>query len=197
MIIAGYDISYSKHDPDLAVAALSLFNDAGKVIEEHIETVTPGFPYEPGKLYLREKIGLDILLPRVQNPIDVLVIDGNGTIHPEKFGAACRYHQLYKLDTIGIAKNLLSGTFQDLAPAAGSKSPVILAEEHIGYAYRAATDVKPIFISTGCALTQDHAVEIVTKFHNGFRIPEITRRPDMASRERLRTIEGPVNRPNH
>lgn len=191
MIIAGYDISYSKHDLKLAVAALSLFNDAGEVVEELIEEVSPDYPYEPGKLYLREKIGLDILLPKVQNLIDVLVIDGNGTIHPEKFGAACHYHRLYDLDTIGIAKNLLSGSYQDLSTVVGSKSPVLLDGEAVGYAYRSATDVKPIFISTGCALTQDQAVEIVAKFLNGFRIPEITRRPDMASRERLRSLEGP------
>lgn len=190
MIIAGYDISYSKHNPALAVAALSLFNDAGELVEEHVDEVTPGYPYEPGKLYLREKVGLDLFLPRLRNPIDVLVIDGNGTIHPQKFGAACQYHKLYNLNTVGCAKNLLSGHHDVLPPDAGSKSPVLLDGDHVGYAYRSATQVKPIFISTGCALTQDQAVEIVAKFCQGFRIPEITRRPDMASRERLRTLEG-------
>jgi deoxyribonuclease V len=190
MITAGYDISYSKYDSELAVACLSIFDDDGALIEELIEEVTPGYPYKPGKLYLREKIGLDVLLPRASHKIDCLVIDGNGTLHHRKFGAACEYHSLYQVDTIGCAKNLLTGNFDNLAQGTGSKAAVVMNDEVIGYAFRSAANVKPVFISTGCALTQDRAVEIVARFCRGFRIPEVTRRPDMASRERLRKVEG-------
>lgn len=189
MIIAGYDISYSKTS-ELAVACVSVFNDAGELIEEQLCDFEPDFPYIPGQLYKREIGGLERLLPVLEQRPEVLVIDGCGTMHPDKFGAACQYHKIFGLSTVGCAKNLLCGEHEALATAQGSKSRVMLEGEHVGYVFRSAEGVKPVYISSGCDLSQDEAVAIVARFCQGFRVPEVTRRPDMASRARLRELEA-------
>lgn len=194
MIIAGYDVSYAKHR-ELAIAWLTLFAEDGSILEEHHCRYAPRFPYVPGELYRRERLGLDTLLPRLTAAIDCLVIDGCGTLHPQQNGAACRYAELYDLPrSVGCAKNLLVGDHGPLDEAQGSEAAVMLAGERIGTVYRSAAGVKPVYISAGGGLSQDAAVAIIAPFCRGFRIPEVIRRPDLASRQRLRELESRLDR---
>lgn len=187
MIVAGYDVSYSKYETK-AVACLSVFDADHQVIEEYMTDYCPSEEYVPGQLWKREVEGLETLLPMVNSTIDCLVIDGCGTIHPDRFGAACEYSQRFGIPTIGCAKSLFVGEFGELASEKGSKTAITLDGDLVGFAFRSATDVKPIFISSGCDMSQEAAVGVIEQFCYAYRIPEVTRRPDMASRKRLREL---------
>lgn len=190
MFIAGYDITYSTQSSQ-AIACASVFSKDGELVEEIHAIFEPEVEYIPGRLYLREQKGLDLLLPRLEHGIEFLVIDGNGTIHPKKYGAACTYAERFDLKTAGCAKKLLVGEYEEPDREAGSRSPIHYEGEIVGYALRSATDVNPVFVSTGCpdTVSQDEAVDLVYSFCRGFRIPEITRRPDIRSRELMRELE--------
>jgi deoxyribonuclease V len=50
----------------------------------------------------------------LKNSYDVLLIDGQGNLHPRKFGLACYIDIILDKPTIGVAKNLLCGlTFEN------------------------------------------------------------------------------------
>uniref|UniRef100_A0A0E0GWV4 Endonuclease V n=1 Tax=Oryza nivara TaxID=4536 RepID=A0A0E0GWV4_ORYNI len=90
--IGGVDISFSKEDPSTACAALVVL-DAGtlEVVHEEFDVVRLQVPYIPGFLAFRE----------------VLMVDGNGLLHPRGFGLACHLGVLADLPTIGVGKNVL------------------------------------------------------------------------------------------
>lgn len=185
MFIGGYDVSYAK-ESGIAAACLTVFDENQGVIEEHLAEYVPEYDYIPGKLYLREKKGLELLLPKVGHQMSLLVIDGNASIHPEKSGAGCKYAEIFSLPTVGVAKKLMVGHYDSVGRKKGSKSKIIYDDEHVGYAFRSVDDVKPIFISCGKDLSLDQSVEIILPFCNGYRIPKVIRRPDIVSRKYLR-----------
>ncbi len=90
--VAGLDIS-SKDE--MHVAALSVMDLDGNAIGSLYHLGVPGLPYIPGLLFYREA---PLLLPLIheaqtsgmigQNTL--LVLDGNGTLHPKRAGLACQ-----------------------------------------------------------------------------------------------------------
>ncbi|MBT5021932.1 hypothetical protein HOK51_03600 [Candidatus Woesearchaeota archaeon] len=191
MIFAGYDVSYSK-ESNLAVACLCIFENQD-FVNSFTQEFVPTNNYVPGKLYLREQKGLDLLLPKLKQTnksIDVLVIDGNGTIHPNLFGAACEYNKAFQIKTMGVAKNYLVGDYEEPDLKQFSKSRINITNKFAGYAFRSADDVKPIYVSSGCKeLSSEDAVKIIEPFCIGYRIPELTRQPDIISRRVLKHQE--------
>lgn len=60
-------------------------------------------PYVPGRLAEREApILFDLIsqLPEKYRP-ELLFVDGNGTLHPRRYGLACRVGELARIPTIG------------------------------------------------------------------------------------------------
>uniref|UniRef100_A0A8C0IJN5 Endonuclease V n=1 Tax=Bubo bubo TaxID=30461 RepID=A0A8C0IJN5_BUBBB len=71
-------------------------------------------PYVAGFLAFREVPFLVEAVQRLQQeserlllPHRVLLVDGNGLLHPRGFGVACHLGVLTDLPCIGVAKNLL------------------------------------------------------------------------------------------
>lgn len=111
--IGGVDISFSKEDPSTACAALVVL-DAGtlEVVHEEFDVVRLQVPYIPGFLAFREAPILLGLLEKMKTNNQhfypqVLMVDGNGLLHPRGFGLACHLGVLADLPTIGVGKNVL------------------------------------------------------------------------------------------
>ncbi|MBC7128775.1 MAG: endonuclease V [Thermoplasmatales archaeon] len=101
--LAGVDVAYGKYAYGAYVECENYNITKVKVTRKKIE-----FPYIPTYLAYRELPVLQDLIKN-ENP-DVVLVDGNGLLHPRFFGIACHFGVINNLPTIGVAKKLLTGS---------------------------------------------------------------------------------------
>ncbi|XP_050363851.1 uncharacterized protein LOC126782615 isoform X2 [Argentina anserina] len=110
--VGGVDISYSKQDTSMACGTLVVLDiHTLQVVYEDHSLVTLTVPYVPGFLAFREAPVLLELLEKMKASASLfypqlLMVDGNGILHPRGFGLACHLGIVANLPTIGIGKNL-------------------------------------------------------------------------------------------
>ncbi len=103
--VTGLDVSYSEVKACVALVRMDV--ESLEVVEVRCAIGEVRFPYIPGYLGYRE-------LPMVRKVYevsdhDVLLIDGQGVLHPRGFGIACQVGVCLNAATIGAAKSLLTG----------------------------------------------------------------------------------------
>ncbi|XAR57659.1 Deoxyribonuclease V [Bertholletia excelsa] len=205
--VGGVDISFSKNDPFIACGALVVLDlYTLQVVYDDYSVVRLHTPYVPGFLAFREAPILLELLERMKNCAhpsypQLLMVDGNGVLHPQGFGLACHLGVLANLPTIGIGKNLhhVDGLTQSrvrqLLEAKGSfDDDIITLTGDSGHIWGAAIQstlgsVKPIFISVGHRVSLATAIKIV-KMTCKYRVPEPIRQADIRSRDYLQKHQG-------
>ncbi|KAH1094297.1 hypothetical protein AAZX31_14G119500 [Glycine max] len=166
--VGGVDISFSKDDPSRACGTLVVLDfHTLQVLYQDFSLVTLQVPYVPGFLAFREAPVLLQLLEKMKrsnNPFypQLLMVDGNGILHPRGFGLACHIGVEANLPTIGIGKNAMRST-------QGS--------------------IKPIFISIGHKISLQTAIMIV-QMTCKYRVPEPIRQADIRSRDYIRKLEA-------
>lgn len=138
------------------------------------------FPYVPGLLSFREIPALLAAFDQLRNAPDLIFCDGQGYAHPRRFGLACHLGVLLDCPTIGVAKSRLIGEYREPARRAGSAAPLLDGEsgEVIGSVVRTATDVKPVYVSTGHRVSLPRAVRLTLAVSDGYRVPRPTRDAD-------------------
>ncbi|KAJ4930473.1 hypothetical protein NE237_008260 [Protea cynaroides] len=205
--VGGVDLSFSKDDASIACGALVVVDlENLNVIYDDFSVVRLQIPYIPGFLAFREApVLLELLEKMKQNahPFypQLLMVDGNGILHPRGFGLACHLGVMANLPTIGIGKNLhhVDGLTQsgvkelleanencarDLIPLTGN------SDYTWGVAMRSTEgSLKPIFISIGHRVSVDTAVKVV-KMTCKYRVPEPIRQADIRSRDYLQKHTG-------
>ncbi|KAG9450137.1 hypothetical protein H6P81_010102 [Aristolochia fimbriata] len=188
--IGGVDISFSKDDPDVACGALVILNiDDLRIVYDDFAVVKLETPYVPGFLAFREAPILLGLLEKMKQrsyPFypQLLMVDGNGILHPRGFGLACHLGVFADIPTIGVGKNLhhvdgltISGVKQlfDSKTNGGDSNLVTLTGNSgsiLGAAMRATSEsFKPIFVSVGHRISLETAIEVV-KICCKYRVPE-------------------------
>ncbi|XP_054702211.1 endonuclease V isoform X5 [Grus americana] len=113
--VGGVDLSYIKGDDTRACASLVVLSYPAlevTVLYEDCRMVAVSAPYVPGFLAFREVPFLVEAVQRLQQEEpklkpQVLLVDGNGLLHPRGFGVACHLGVLTDLPCVGVAKNLL------------------------------------------------------------------------------------------
>lgn len=176
--VAGVDVSYTEHRC-FCVAVVLDYNTLD-VIEIKKVSQKVSSPYVPGCFMLRESMPIFSALEKLENKFDVLLIDGNGLLHPRNFGLAC--HVGFHLDkpTIGVAKKLLCGNIRDDSKVVSKGNKVM------GYALSMQTwqSLKNIYISVGHKIALPTAVKIVKSVtKNNQTMPEPIRLADRLSKE--------------
>lgn len=173
--VAGCDISFDKGS-DVVYAGVVVLKLPELVEVARGTAVTKViFPYIPGLLSFRESPAVLEAWNHLDTVPDVIMVDGQGFAHPRRFGIACHLGLLLDLPSIGCAKSLLVGKFEEPAPEAGSYSPLVDREETLGVALRTEDRVSPVFISIGHRVTLEDAIRLVMTCTKGYRIPEPTR----------------------
>jgi deoxyribonuclease V len=111
---------------------------------------------------------------------DLIVCDAHGIAHPKHVGMATHLGIALDKPTIGCAKKRLVGQYNKdkLGDGRGSKEPLILNGETIGYALRTQNGIKPVFVSTGHKVSAQTACNWVLKLTPAYRLPETTRQAD-------------------
>jgi deoxyribonuclease V len=176
--VAGADISYNKFSSTVYAGIVLLsYPDMKPLAYSLIETEIK-FPYVPGYLAFREIPAIKIAYDQLSEKPDVMIMDGQGIVHPRKMGVASHFGLLENIPAIGCGKTMLFGKYDDLAEEKFSISPIYSKDEILGYALRTQTAINPVFISPGHLVTLDQTVEIMKNCTGKYRIPEPTRLAD-------------------
>lgn len=173
--IAGADISYNK-DSNLFYAAIVVLNYPQMTLKGYaLTTGISDFPYVPGFLGFREVPTL--LKAWEQLPIkpDVVVLDGQGILHPRRMGIASHFGVLTHQATIGCAKSSLYGKYKMPSSIKYSFSEMHEESTLLGYALRTKDNNKPVYISPGYGLSLPKSLLVMKKCVGKYRIPEPTR----------------------
>lgn len=204
-LIGGVDISFIKGSDTDACAALVIVEvDSLSVVYSACRRVVLTAPYVPGYLAFREVGFLVELLNELRATApellpQTILVDGNGILHPNRFGLACHLGVLSGIPTVGVGKSLhhvdglTKKSISDLSKtchASGAHALLVGDSGAIWGAVLRTTDpaagqFKPVVISVGHGITLDSALTIVRRCTR-HRIPEPVRQADLRSREWLR-----------
>lgn len=184
--VAGIDLGYdAANDTSRAVVVVLSFPELELL--ESAEALLPiQFPYVPGLLSFRETPVAIKALEKLSLTPDVILCDGQGCAHPRRFGIACHIGLIADVPTIGVAKSLLVGKFENLGETRGSVAPLIHRKEQVGVALRTKDKVHPLFVSVGNRVSLETATEIVLQCAPKYRLPETTRLADKMASYRKR-----------
>lgn len=154
--IGGVDVAYPINEFEEACAAyVAVDYTTHKIVEQHVADKISVFPYIPGYLAYRETPILDAVLQKIRNKPTLLMVDGNGILHPRRCGIASFIGVTYDLTTIGVAKSKLLGEQnQDI---------VYVDDEPRARCLRAGRATKPIFISPGHKISLESSYQITKK----------------------------------
>jgi deoxyinosine 3'endonuclease (endonuclease V) len=208
--IAGMDISASKTHPDIAIVALVVcdFKNNFKVLYEKFEFVKMTQPYVPGFLAFREVDHLIKLIDDLKNfkpellP-QLILTDGNGILHSNRFGLACHLGVLSSIPTIGCGKTVFSVdgitkySVKEASKGLYKGGDFIYLKgnsESIWGAALRCTDhsIDPIIVNIGHKISLDSAINLVNKCCL-FRVPEPIRIADKKSRNLIKEFEKRKN----
>ncbi|XP_015998794.1 endonuclease V isoform X4 [Rousettus aegyptiacus] len=190
--VGGLDVSFVKGDSVSACASLVVLSYPKlEVLYEDCRMVSLTAPYVPGFLAFREGPFLVDAVQRLQEKEphlspQVLLVDGNGVLHPRGFGVACHLGVHTDLPSIGVAKKLLQVDGLEnnalhkekirLLQAGGDTFPLTGGSGAVlGMALRSHDhSTKPLYVSVGHKMSLEAAVRLVRSCCR-FRIPEPVR----------------------
>lgn len=178
-LVAGVDVSYGRREswgPQRAVAAYVLCEVmTGAVVWSTTLLGEVSFPYIPGYLAFRE-------LPLLIEVIDqarqadrlapLVLVDGNGWLHPRRAGIATQLGVHARCATLGVGKHLLCGRLEFLADEPGARSSVIHEGEVVATALRPRTGGAPFYVSVGTGVDQETATTLAWNLCREHRVPE-------------------------
>jgi len=172
--IAGVDVSYL--EKNLACAVIVVFSYPELQLIEIVHSIKKiHFPYIPGFLSFREGPVVATSLQRLKSMPQIFFFDGQGIAHPRGMGLASHVGILYNIVSIGVAKSLLVGQYEEPPMEKGQYSWILYHDQIIGAALRSKKDVKPVFVSPGHRIDLLGSIEWTLKVSGKYRIPEPTR----------------------
>jgi deoxyribonuclease V len=169
--VAAADASYNKFSEWLYAAVVVVRAGTFEVIERAGVVAEARFPYVPGLLSFREAPAVLDAFARLKTRPDVVLCDGQGIAHPRRVGLACHLGLWLGLPTIGCAKSLLCGQYDEPGPDRGDRSPLVDRDEVIGSVVRTRSRVRPLYVSPGHLCDLDGAVSVVLATTVKYRLP--------------------------
>ena len=179
--IAGVDIAFEGTTGFGAVVILTY--PELQVLDQAVVEAPVPIPYIPGLLSFREIPIVLRAFEKIREMPDVIFVDGQGTLHPRRFGIACHLGLTLDVPTVGCAKSLLCGSYPEPGPEKGDYSFVEHKNDRIGVALRTRTRTKEIFVSVGHKISIENAIELTLSISPKYRIPEPTRHADRLAGE--------------
>jgi len=162
-VVAGADNAYVKTDgATTGYAAAVIFDFPGlDLIETSLAERPVTFPYVPGLLSFRETPAVLAAFAGITHEPDAVLVDGHGYAHPRRAGFASHLGLLLDRPTIGCAKSVLVGRYEEPGPAFGDHTPLLDHGEVIGAAVRTRPGHAPLFVSVGHKISLETAIAVV------------------------------------
>ena len=174
--IAGADISFNKFESTVYAGIVVLSLPSLEVVEEVGVVSETKFPYVPGLLSFRETPSVLEAWEKLKTEPDAVMFDGQGIAHPRRVGIASHVGLLIERPTLGCAKSVLVGKYEEPGEERGSWTEMVDKGEVVGAALRTKTRVAPIYVSPGHLIDLEGAVGLTLACDGGYRQPEPTRR---------------------
>ncbi len=170
--VCAVDVSYKNKTAKAAAVIMDV--KTLQVLEFKVSKSHVKAPYVPGLMMLRESGPVLSVLKLVKNKFDVLLVDGNGQLHPRRCGLACYLGIKLDMPTIGVAKSLLCGKMTGDSVRIDGKTLAKILEKRKG---------KRIFVSIGHKISLKSAVKLVNSLiREGEWLPESLRLADRYSK---------------
>ncbi|MGY4707344.1 endonuclease V [Candidatus Bipolaricaulota sp. J31] len=169
--VAGVDAAYTDSE---GIGIYVLCDKEGEPLDYVEVRREIRFPYIPTYLSYRE---LPLYLAAAEEAegkglaADVILVDGNGILHPRRVGIATHLGVLLDRPTVGVAKKLLCGEVNTEGMTIGEWRPVVLEGETVGAAMRTARN-RTIFISPGHLADVPSSVDLVASLLRDSPLPE-------------------------
>ncbi len=179
-LVLGTDVSYLRTDRLALAAAVCCSVPELSVVEQRASEGPLRFPYVPGLLSFRELPALIPALQAMECEPDVILADGQGVAHPYGIGLASHLGLIAGRPTIGCAKSVLVGEYEEPGPVRGDWTPLMYLGRRVGAALRTRTGVKPIFLSVGHRIDLESAIQVTLALTRGYRLPEPQRLAHLA-----------------
>jgi len=170
---------------DAGWAGAALFLD-GKLTGTATVAGEAGAPYAPGLLGMREGALLARAVERLPAPPELLLVNATGRDHPRHAGLAVHLGHLLDLPTVGVTDRPLLAVGAPPENLAGSRSPLLLAGELIGWWFRPRPGIRPLVVHAGWRTSSETALAVVTQAWGRSRTPQ----PLQAARRMARTARG-------
>lgn len=148
--IAGCDQAFCKGK---VISAVVVCDKEMNVVEQATAEAEEKFPYIPGFLFYREGLAAVESFRKLNNKPDVLLVDGNGILHPLRIGMASQLGLILDEPAIGVAKTLSFGKSEEGKVYVGNevRAEEVITKEH----------AKPLYVSPGHRICLATSVEIV------------------------------------
>ncbi len=173
-LVAGCDISFNRFS-DIVYAGIVVLKLPELEIVNRATVVTKAqFDYVPGLLSFRETPALLEAWEQLGTRPDVVMLDGQGLAHPRRFGIACHFGLLTGSPTLGCAKTVLVGKYDEPEKEAGSYSLMEHRGEIVGAAVRTKDNVAPVYVSVGNRIDLEGAIGLTLKCVKGYQPPTAT-----------------------
>ncbi len=161
-LIAGSDQAYYM---DKIISAIAVLNyEDLKLVELKYTVQEVKFPYIPTYLSYRESPAIVETYHKLDNQPDIILVDGNGILHPRKIGLASHLGLLLDKPTIGVAKTLLLGEEKD--------GKIFVDGEPRAFVLKTKEFANPLFVSPGHMVSMKKSLNIVTHCLKGSKLPE-------------------------
>lgn len=211
LYVGGLDLSPTSDESSLVcgytIYAFANGTKSARKVYTDTMKVKVNFPYMPGYLGFREAEAMVSIVkkqlgshPRFKP--DILLVDGNGILHPAGFGSACHVGVLLDIPTVGVAKKM---HFYDAILRNGPLNRFIREqiqnmdkdEQVVEFCSDQQRDRKaaiylpnskfsgqPIFVSQGHNISLETALKVVqmTILYDRRRLPEPLFQADLQSR---------------
>lgn len=177
-LIGGCDVSMNRFAKEGYAGFVTLSYPELTLLDHAVVKKTIPMPYIPGLLSFREIPMLLDAWEKLEKKPDLVIADGIGIAHPRRFGIASHLGVLLGIPTIGCAKSVLTGVYEEPEQAPGSFSYLYdkyNKTEIIGAALRTKERVKPVFVSPGHLITLEESIAFVQESIRKHRLPEETR----------------------
>ncbi len=148
--VCAVDVSYK--DDAANAAAVVMDVKSLKILDHIVSKTRVKTPYVPGLMMIRESGPVLSSLKLLKENFEVLLVDGNGQLHPRKCGLACYLGLALNKPTIGIAKSLLCGEIVQDSVKLDGKILGKIIEKKKG---------KKIYISVGHKISLNSAAKLV------------------------------------
>jgi deoxyribonuclease V len=160
----GVDVAYSR-DGLAFSSAVSVDASTGSITANRYARIPVDFPYIPTYLAFREMPAIEAVLDDVDLDDALLLVDGQGIMHPRGFGIACHVGVSLGVPTIGVAKRLLVGSYDKAVLRRDERAPVKVDGEHRGWIVaRDGNEKRAVLISPGHRVSVEDSLALVEGF---------------------------------
>jgi len=182
--VAGVDVA---HLGNVAVAAAVVIDfETLRPLAQSTVATQVYVPYIPTLLAFREAGPMVAAVRSLSIDPDLVIVDGNGRLHPLGAGIACQVGLALDKPTIGVAKKLLCGV---VGKRRGREAPVTLSGRVVGVALY--TSSRPIYVSVGHKVSLETAASLVWRLTRpGYRLPEPLRLAHAAANAAKRALQA-------